>query len=242
MGRKTVLLIVAVVIASLGASLVYLYVRGVDDRAIAEQAPVQVLTVTTEILAGETVDEAQAAGKLQESSIPSSQLLPGALSSTETIVGQAALTTMFPGEQVIPGKWGTGGAVSTLGIPEDRIAVSAQLGDPNRVAGFVQPGSEVAIWITSGEGAETSVQLLLEQVTVLGAGDTTTTSTTTTDETGTTQTTEILPKTLLTLSVDQEQAEKIILGGKAGELWFGLLTEKSSVTYDEGTSVKDLFE
>jgi len=32
-GRETVLLVVAVVIATLGASLVYLYVRGVDQRA-----------------------------------------------------------------------------------------------------------------------------------------------------------------------------------------------------------------
>ncbi|CAN5338110.1 hypothetical protein BH24ACT12_BH24ACT12_27750 [soil metagenome] len=32
MGRETVLLVVAVVIATLGASLVHLYVRGVDRR------------------------------------------------------------------------------------------------------------------------------------------------------------------------------------------------------------------
>jgi pilus assembly protein CpaB len=169
-------------------------------------------------------------------------VLPGALVSTEDISGQTALTPMFPGEQVIAGKWGANaGAVSPLGIPEDRLAVSAQLGDPNRVAGFVQPGSRVAIWLTTGEAEETKVQLLLDDVTVLGAGDTTATTTTVTDPSGA-QTTESLPKTLLTLSVDQEQAEKIILGGKTGELWFGLLTEKSKVTYGGGLSAQELFE
>jgi len=242
MGRKTVLLIVAVVIAALGASLVYLYVRGVDDRAIADQAPVEVLTVTAEIAAGETVDEAQAAGKLAISQVPSSQLLPGALADTDGITGQTALTSMFPGEQVIANKWGANSSLNSLGIPEDHIAISAQLGDPNRVAGFVQPGSQVAIWIVTGEANKTRIELLLDKVTVLGAGDTTSTSTVTTEADGQTQTTETLPKTLLTLSVDQEQAEKIILGSKTGELWFGLLTDKSVVTFGDGTSSQDLFE
>lgn len=242
MGRKTVLLIVAVVIATLGASLVYLYVRGVDNRAIADQAPVEVLTVTADIAAGESVDDAQADGKLILSEVPSSQVLPGALDSTEDITGQTALIAMVAGEQVIAGKWGAVSDIDTLGIPEDRMAVSAQLADPNRVAGFVAPGDEVAIWITRGEGENTTVQLLLDKVTVLGAGDTTMTAKTTTDTLDGTEVVETLPKTLLTLSVDQEEAEKIILGGKTGELWFGLLTEESVVEYDDGTSVQDLFE
>lgn len=241
MGRKTVLLIVAVVIATLGASLVYLYVRGVDNRAIADQAPVEILTVTADIAAGESVDDAQAEGKLILSEVPSNQVLPGALDSTDDISGQTALTSMVPGEQVIAGKWGAISDIDTLGIPEDMLAVSAQLADPNRVAGFVAPGDEVAIWITRGEAENTTVQLLLDKVTVLGAGDTTMSAKTTTDTEGT-EVVESLPKTLLTLSVDQEQAEKIILGGKTGELWFGLLTDKSVVEYGDGTSIEDLFE
>lgn len=241
MGRKTVLLIVAVVIATLGASLVYLYVRGVDAAAVAEQTPVEVLTVTAAIDAGETVDEAQTEGKLSLAEIPTSQVLPGALASTDDIAGQSALTSMVPGEQVIAAKWGATSDVNNLGIPDDRIAVSAQLGDPNRVAGFVAPGSEVAIWITSGDGEDTTVQLLLDKVTVLGAGATTSTATTTIDPTGT-EVVESIPKTLLTLSVNQKEAEKIILGGKTGELWFGLLTTSSVIEYDDGTAVPDLFK
>ena len=37
MGRRSVLLIVAVVIAALGAAMVFLYVQGINDRAVADQ-------------------------------------------------------------------------------------------------------------------------------------------------------------------------------------------------------------
>lgn len=255
MGRKTVLLVVAVVIATLGASLVYLYVRGANDKAIASQEPVTVLTVTEEIAAGESLEDAEAAGKLAQSDIAGSAVTPGALTATTDIADQVALTTLYPGEQVLASKWGDNAAVSNLGIPEKRLAVSAQLGDPNRVAGFVQPGSDVAIWWTgtlpgadgdaaapgTGETSGQEVRLLLEDVTVLGAGDTTTTSRTVTDPSGA-QTVESLPKTLLTLSVDQDEAEKIILGGKTGELWFALRGDETALTLSEGLTVDELFD
>ena len=40
---------------------------------------------------------------------------------------------------------GTSGA---LPIPSGKVAMSVQLGDPQRVAGFVKPGSEIAVFVT----------------------------------------------------------------------------------------------
>ena len=65
-------------------------------------------------------------------------------------------------------------------------------------------------------------------MTVIGVGSTTPVSTTTTDETGQ-QTTEQLPRTLLTLAVDQKQAERILYASGYGELSFALLTPNSEV-------------
>ena len=53
----------------------------------------------------------------------------------------------------------------------------------------------------------------MADVEVIGVGTTTLLSTTTTDETGA-QTTEEIPKTILTLSLDQKDAEKVILAKK----------------------------
>ena len=147
-----------------------------------------------------------------------------------------SLGTIYPGEQIISAKWGQSAAVeSALQIPETNMAVSVNLTDPSRVAGFVNPGSEVAIFltgVTDSDGLGYS-RLLLERVTVLGVGSTTPVSTTTTDETGA-STTEQLPRTLLTLSVNQLQAEKILYAQSTGELAFGLLTDESAVAPDAG--------
>ena len=71
MKRLIGVLIAAVVVAALGAALVFLYVQGVDDRAQADAQPVQVLTAVAQIEAGESVKDAQAAGKFELTEIQS---------------------------------------------------------------------------------------------------------------------------------------------------------------------------
>jgi pilus assembly protein CpaB len=133
------------------------------------------------------------------------------------------------------------------------MAISVNLTDPARVAGFVNPGSQVAIFVTGTEkavdvatgaaaGAELPFsRLLLERVTVLGVGSTTPVSTTTTDQSGQ-STTEQLPRTLLTLSVDQSQAEKLLYAVSNGELAFGLLTDQSVVAPAPPMTFENLFK
>ena len=98
MGRRTVLLIVAVLIAALGSTMVFLYVRGADNRAKEAQAPVQVLKAIAQINPGETLDAAQAAGKVTLGEVPREQVLPGAVNSIETLGDQVALAPVYPNE------------------------------------------------------------------------------------------------------------------------------------------------
>jgi pilus assembly protein CpaB len=106
----------------------------------------------------------------------------------------------------------------------------------------VNPGSEVAIFVTTTgatEGADSSTaepvtaktKILLSRVTVLGVGSTTPVTTTTTAEDGTQQT-EQLPRTLLTLAVTQDEAQQVILASKTLEVTFALLTKGSDVKED----------
>jgi pilus assembly protein CpaB len=241
MGRRTVLLIVAALIAALGSAMVFLYVRGADDRATEAQAPVQVLKAVAQITPGETLDQAQAAGKLELGTVPRAQVLPGAVNSIEGIGSQVALSSVFPNEQIIAGKFGSQGDQELLTLPDGQIAISVTLSDTGRVAGFVVPGDDVAIFL-NGEigGGNTGVRLLLPRVKVIAIGSTTVISTTTTNPGGA-QTTEQLPRTLFTLAVDQQDAEKIMLAATTGELSFGYLNDKSDVKPGPGTTTDTLF-
>jgi pilus assembly protein CpaB len=241
MGRRTVLLIVAVLIAALGSTMVFLYVRGADNRAKEAQAPVQVLKAVAQINPGETLDAAQAAGKIALGEVPREQVLPGAVNTIETLGTQVALGPVYPNEQIITAKFGSAGDQDTLTLPDGKIAISVTLSDTGRVAGFVVPGDDVAIFMNGDiGGAETGVRLLEPKVEVIAVGATTVISTTTTNTEGA-QTTEQLPKTLFTLAVDQKQAEKILLAATTGELSFGYLNDKSKVQAGPGTTSTNLF-
>ena len=236
MDRRKALLLVAAVIAAVGTLLVFLYVRGADTRADQRYDAVQVLRVVKPIAAGETVEAAQSAGKIESGSVSKKDLLPDALTGTEPIAGKIAVTNIYPGEQLIASKFGATGATNGLAIPKGKIAISINLSDPSRVAGFVNPGDKVAIFLTAG----TYSRLLLPNIQVIGAGTTTVTTTTTTDPNGA-QSTEQLPKTLLTLAVSQADAEKVLFASSQGELAFGLLNDDSQVAPSQGASTKNLF-
>jgi pilus assembly protein CpaB len=244
MDRRRILLVAAVLVAALGAVMVFLYVQGADSRAEERFDTVEVLKATAIIEPGETIEDAQAAGKLAIAEVTQDQLLNGYQTNTDGIAGTKAMQTIYPGEQIVSDKFGAGvTASSALPIPDDKIAISVNLTDPSRVAGFVNPGSEVAIFLTGTDETDGSAysRLLLPRVSVLGVGNTTPVSTTTTDESGA-STTEQLPRTLLTISVDQRQAEKVLYAQGNGELAFGLLTESSLVSPGDPMTFDLLFK
>ena len=126
-------------------------------------------------------------------------------------------------------------------MPDGSIAISVTLSDTGRVAGFVVPGDEVAIFLNGDiGGGQPGVRLLLPRVQVIAVGTTTVVSTTTTNPEGA-ATTEQLPRTLFTLAVTQEEAERIMLASSTGELAFGYLNEDSEVRPGPGTTNANLF-
>lgn len=257
MGRRTVLLIVALVLAVAGGLLVWLYVQNIQRGVEEENAPVEVLVVTTGIPAGQTGAEAEAAGAFTLETLPSAAVPEGALSSTEPIADLVALSPLFPGEQVLAQKFGQPGGVTVLPIPEEKSAASIQLSDPARVAGFVQPGSSVSILVTAeplAAGGDATAnpetgdlpftRVLLPKVEVLAAGQSTVATQTT--ETPEGEVTEEIPRAILTLALDQEEAQKVVFAQSRGELYFTLLNEEDAaedveVQVGEPTTPENLF-
>jgi pilus assembly protein CpaB len=244
MDRRRLLLMLAVFVAIIGTALVFLYVRGADNRAQSEYDSVSVLKATQDISAGEKYDDALASGKISLQPVPQNQLNEGYQTSTTALKGKIASVPIFTGQQIIGSQFGNTvqAATSALPIPKGMLAISVNLTDPDRVAGNIQNGSEVAIFVTgeltnsagatgaaaTGSGTQ-ATRLLLPNVTVLNVGSPVTTTSTTTDQSGN-QTTEQLPRTLLTIAVTQKEAQKVILSSKALDLTFGLLTSNSKVT------------
>ena len=241
MNRRIALLIAALIIAGLGTGLVYAYVKSADDRAIQAQAPVSVLVAKVPIAAGTKVLDAANAGSFEVQELPAETVTPGALSSVDALAESVAIAPIFPGQQILSAMFGTSATASTvtgLALPPGMIAVSVQFGDPQRVAGFVLPGSDVVVFLSGaiGEIPDTT-RVLIPRARVVAAGPTTVTP----PADPTQANVELLPQALLTLAMNQQDATKIIFASTRGTLYLGLLNGASKIAPNPGVNAGSLF-
>jgi pilus assembly protein CpaB len=242
-GRRAALLVAAIVIAAIGTTLVYLYAKHANDRAIADTRPVSVLVATAQIPAGQTIEQAVQAASVVPQDIPSQSVAPGAVSNVRALRGKVAVGTIYPGQQILTQLFGeTAGAVTGINIPKGLLAASFNFTDTARVAGFVQPGSQVAVFLTSlaagPNQSQQATRLLLPKVQILAVGATTITPPT--DPTKANP--EALPRATMTIAVSQQQLETLVFAQTQGDLYLGLLRDDSIVKPDTGTNVDNLFQ
>jgi pilus assembly protein CpaB len=248
-GRRVLLLIAAIVVAAFGTTLVFIYVNGVNNRAIANQNPVQILVAKKLIAVGTKASDAQAQGALELRQVPKSAVSDGALSDITPVKDELALTQIYPGQQILAQLFGAQAvATDALNIPKGDIAVSVQLTDPSRVAGFVQPGSHVSVFadvtatdVTTGKQLPTFTRLLLPDVEVLAVGPSTLSTATTTDKKTGQTTNQQVSQAILTLAVTEDQAQKTVHATLHSVLYFALRNQNSQVGPLGPTTLTNLF-
>ena len=151
MDRRRILLVAAVLVAAMGAVLVFLYVQGADSRAEERFDTVDVLKATALIEPGETIEDAQAAGKLTLAAVAQDELLERLPDRhrrrspaprrcrRSTRASRSSRTSSAPA------------SAASLGAADPRRQ-DRDLGQPHRPRpgspGFVNPGSEVAIFVS----------------------------------------------------------------------------------------------
>jgi pilus assembly protein CpaB len=231
--NKIVLLSVAVAIAAAGTGLTALYVNGASSPTRTHEAFVKVLTATSVIPVGETASQAQSEGKLALTPVPRSSVVTGAVTSVDTMGDQVALAAIYPGEQILALKFGTTVASKqVLPLPKGMLAISVQLSDPGRVAGFATPGSHVVIFVSvtsaSGAAVNSYSRILVSDVEVIGVGPTTILSPA--DDSTDTSNAEVVPKTILTVALDQRDAERVVFASNNDILTFGLMSSTTKIT------------
>lgn len=233
MARRTVLLVAAILVAALGAVLVGVYVHNVKQNELAKQQPVKVLVAKKVIPAGTTGAAAAADGALDTKTIPRDAVASSdVLSSIQTVADLVTNSPIFPGEQIMKAKFGKPGDSSRLTIADDgTMAVSISLSDPNRVDGYVIPGSNVAVFLTT----KTGTKLLLPSANVIAVG-----SRTLVPSSGQNSTQN--DTSVVTFGVSQADAQKLIYAQTVGTLYLGLLTKNSKVDNKlPGTSSSNLY-
>jgi pilus assembly protein CpaB len=240
MERRTLLLIASILVAALGTALVWLYVQGADQRAQQGQARVQVYVATTAFDANTPAATVQGRAQLKSFSQESLQGVSGLVRNFNQIADQRTKTAIVPGLPLLEAQFSEAGGApeAPVALSADMLAFQVQLGDPQRVAGVLRPGSSVAVFAATGDGkspASMRAFAVLENVRVLAAeGATGAPARTQTQGRAARSATEEVPKSSVTLEVSQEQAKKLVLaqaqGGAVNTLWFALRGDKADVS------------
>ncbi len=212
--------------AVIAASTVFAYTSSVTTNAREEQQLVGVYLAQKAIPVGTSFAQAMGDGSIESKQFPMSAQPTGAITSLDDANKSLVATQIIqPGQILVDSLFGlTAANTGALTIPEGSLAVTVSIADPARVASFVQPGSEISIFVTgslqnSDKGVSTT-QVLLPRVSVLAIGE----------QVASASSGQVsINSPLVTLAVTPNQAKKLIYASQNLSLYFGLRT--SSVDF-----------
>jgi pilus assembly protein CpaB len=236
MTRRILAIAIAIVLATLGTVGGLALVLSAESRAQDRISnPVTVAVAAVDIPVGTTglrirTDEMVRFVKMPQSSVPD-DVMSEINAELDTLMVTSNIAT---GQLLLRANFGADAAVTGgLALPPDMMAVTVETGVPEQVAGYVQPGSEVAIFVTypwvQTNGTTTNIErtrLLLAPVTVLAVG----TNGRDDDERS---------SVMVTVAVDQEDAVRLISALNAGTLYLGLLSDSVQVAPGPGVDNTD---
>lgn len=160
MKRRAIALLLAVLLAALGTAGVVVYVQGADARAIAGQRAVTVLVASAAIPVGTQAGQAQRAGLLRQERWPAATVPADALRAIAPSQASLVFAAQVEAGQLVPRQLLTTAASTSGGlpVPAGLTAVTIALCAPEAVAGYVHPGSKVALYQTSVKTGTLSAQ------------------------------------------------------------------------------------
>jgi len=169
--RRTVILIVAVVVALVAAGAIYSYLNSVQDRAYNGAKLVKVYRVEKDIKKGLPGEQAIDQEYVKSGDIPQKYRPTTAVNDINTVRGKVALNDLSTGQIVVDGMF-VEPRVAQVSfaqrIPPGQVAVTIQVDTVHGVAGLIVPGDQVNILASAPDGT----RYLFQNVNVLAIGST----------------------------------------------------------------------
>ena len=141
------------VLAIIGAVLMFTYAQGADQRAVQKMEPMSVLVVKQAIPAGTPVEAFKASVATEQ--LPGASVAKTSLTTLDGETGKVAAVDLVPGEQLVaerlvaPEDLQTSGSVK---VPAGLQEVSFQLEPQRVVGGRLAPGDHVGVFISMEKG------------------------------------------------------------------------------------------
>jgi pilus assembly protein CpaB len=248
MTRRILAITIAIALAGLGAAGGLFLIMSADTRARANiQDAVTVAIATKRISVGTTGARVRDGRMMRLERMPRSSVPSDALSDISPELDRMVVTSNIAvGQVLLAAHFGEQSQVTSgLPLPEGKMAVTVQTGAPEQVAGYVQPGAQVVVFLTyeliDRNGRKSGIErtrVLLPRVEVLAVG-TYQTEQSRNNGDPVTGAANQRNTVMVTLAVNQQEAERLIGGLNTGTLYLGLLTESVEVKTGSGVENTD---
>jgi pilus assembly protein CpaB len=234
MARRTLLLITSIFVAAAGTALVWVYVANADARAQAGWGR----TVAV-LVASDTIDPGAAGDSLKDkyvsTQVPVRLAPPSRITSLSAVAGKLVTSRVLKGQFLVNEQFGDVVPQVTPG----HYGIAVAMEDPNRAAGLLRAGSQVAVLYIGGSEADPKgtdqATLLIPSTRVIGLGGTTV-GTRPGAKSGAPQ----VSSSVVTLDVSVKDAAKLALATETGTLYFILLGDPNAALSDVTVTAKDL--
>jgi Flp pilus assembly protein CpaB len=172
MGKRTIVLVVALLLAAIAAFSIYTYLQGVREDAEAEVQEVTVFRATAFIEAGV---EGDAALQFIEASTENNkfvELTPAIIRSEDqlkqVLAGKAAAGPISEGQIITTDHWVELAELQTILLSElispDSVAISIRPDEVAAVGGFIRPGDKVNVIASTTANLDNIKKILADPV------------------------------------------------------------------------------
>lgn len=237
MKRRIIAASVAILVAVISGVLLISYVTSADQRAMAGMRTEKVLVVTAPIAQGTAADQLGDLVTLKE--LPSTAVVPGALTTITGLNGKVATTALQPGEQLLASRFADPSALEgslAVQVPKGFSEVSVLLDADRAVGNNLSPGDRVGVFISLGDAVDKGkTHLVLHEVLITRVQGVTADqaanqqSDQQSDQSGTSQP---APQTglMITMAVSADDAEQVVFAAEYGRIWLSLENKDSSAS------------
>lgn len=199
-------LLVALVMASMAAAGVYLYLKGMPVAEAQAPETTPVVVASKDLTFGTTLKEEH----LRVVEFPKASVPVGSYTSIDSVLDQTTKVFVVDGEPILTSKLSSIGGGLSVRIPSDMRAMSVKVNEVTGVSGFVLPGDRVDALVTIDNAAGTQnavTKTICQDLEVLASGVKT--------ETKNNQNVTVQTVTIL---VDPDGAEKMALAVDQGSV------------------------
>jgi pilus assembly protein CpaB len=259
--RRTLGILLAVVLAGAGTAALVSYVQSAKNSAVAAEALVDVYIVDTLVPKGS--DAATIRGSISLARVPARLKQPGAITTDEAIGAQVAAADLQPGDQLVTARLVQ---TATSNVPADKVQISVELEPERAVGGMLKAGDTVGVYLSfdpfeldgAGQAASTGdasatpdgttadtpkktpnmTHLEFQKVLVTGVQIVDQTQTTT--DAAKAQEAPALSSAntfIVTLALDAAQSERLVFASEFGHVW---LSNEPATVSEDGTSLVTL--